>query len=205
MRRPARPQVQVYAPREQERIRRILTGDQEAFRALVREYHSLAYDLAYGMLDDPQDAEEVVQDAFVKIHQALDGFRGEASLKTWILRIVMRLSLNRRRDRARSAWNRLGLHRAGRAAAGEEPPEPATPGIQTPEAHYISGETRSQILALVDQLPQPLRQVLVLSSLEELSYEEIARILDLPLGTVSSRLHSARKKLLRVLQQRGLL
>ena len=204
MTRPDRPQVQVYAPREQERIRRILTGDQEEFRTLVRQYYPLAYDLAHGMLDDPQDAEEVVQDAFVKIHQALDGFRGEASLKTWILRIVMRLSLNKRRDRARSSWHRLGLHH-GDSAVGEERPVSALPGVETPEAQYISGETRSQILTLVDQLPEALRQVVVLNSLEELSYEELSRILDIPLGTVSSRIHSARKKLLRALEQRGLL
>ena len=96
---------------EDERIGRIVAGDGSAFAELVREFHPLAYGLAHRVLLDPEDAEEVVQDAFVKIHAALTSFRGHSSLKTWILRIVLRLSLNRRRDRSRSNWYRLGLHR----------------------------------------------------------------------------------------------
>jgi len=205
MRNPAKRQMQVHASRENERIRLILQGDAEAFRALVREYYPLAFDLAYKMLGDPQDAEEVIQDAFVKIHQALGSFRGEASLKTWILRIVMRLSLNRRRDRARSAWHRLGLNRKEGDIHQEGSSVPPLAGGRDPEEQYISGETRNQVLDLVDQLPDPLRQALILNSFEDLSYEEIARILDIPLGTVSSRIYSARKKLQRALEQRNLL
>ena len=192
-----------HLPCERERIRRIATGDAEAFRTLVRDYHPVAYRLACSIVDDPQDAEEVVQDAFFKIHRALDSFRGEASLKTWILRIVMRLSLNRRRDQARTAWRRMGLHQAG--ANLEETRQTPAAHSQSPETQYISGETRRQILALIDQLPESLRQVLLLNSLEELSYEEISRILDIPLGTVGSRMYNARKKLLRSLKGCGLL
>ncbi|MGY8823596.1 MAG: RNA polymerase sigma factor [Candidatus Latescibacterota bacterium] len=183
---------------ESERIVHIIDGDVRAFGDLVRQYYNLAYSLAYKVLDDPSDAEEITQDAFVKIHQALDSFRGDASLKTWIMRIVMRLSLNRRRDRSRSAWRRLGLHR------GEEI-ELSAPAAQTPEAQYISSEMRTQVRRLVDQLPDSLRQVLILNSFEDLSYDEIAQILDIPIGTVSSRLHSARKKLLHQLKERDLL
>jgi RNA polymerase sigma-70 factor (ECF subfamily) len=183
---------------ESERIVHIIDGDVRAFSDLVRQYYNLAYSLAYKVLDDPSDAEEITQDAFVKIHQALDSFRGDASLKTWIMRIVMRLSLNRRRDRSRSAWRRLGLHR------GEEI-ELSAPAAQTPEAQYISSEMRTQVRRLVDQLPDSLRQVLILNSFEDLSYDEIAQILDIPIGTVSSRLHSARKKLLHQLKERDLL
>ena len=180
--------------RQDQRIRRIVSGDKEAFRTLVREYHSLAYSLAFKTLNDPQDAEEVVQDAFVKIYRALGNFRGEASLKTWILRIVQRLSLNRRRDRSRTAWHRLGLHRGDPEVAEES-------GIgfserETPESLCISRQSRQLLRQLVDELPEPLRQVLVLNSFDELSYEEIARILNIPLGTVSSRIYSARQKLL---------
>ena len=183
---------------ENERIERIASGDGRAFRDLVGQYYNLAYSLAYKILNDASDAEEIVQDAFVKIHKALDTFRGDASLKTWIMRIVMRLSLNRRRDRSRSSWRRLGLHR------GEDVEIPA-PAAQTPEAQYIAGETRAQVRRLVDQLHDSLRQVLILNSFDDLSYDEIAQILGVPIGTVSSRLHSARKKLLRQLKERDLL
>ena len=191
--------VEVFKSRENQRVRQIVAGDMEAFRALVQDYHPLAYDLAFKTLNDSQDAEEVVQDAFVKIHRALGGFRGEAALKTWILRIVLRLSLNRRRDRARSAWQRLGLH------LGDDGETRDTATAPNPETLCISRETRQLLLSWIDELPDHLRQVLVLNSLEELSYEEIARILQIPLGTVSSRIYTARKKLLNQLEQHKLL
>lgn len=184
-------QLSLYDELEAKRIRQALRGDVRAFRDLVTKYHPLAYSMAYKILGDSQDAEEVVQDAFVKIYRALEGFRGDASFKTWIARIVLRLSLNRRRDRSRSAWRRLGMH------LRKDPHEQHSgPGSPTPEAECISQEIQQLVRQFVDELAEPLRQVVVLNSFEELSYEEIAHILAIPPGTVSSRLHNARKKLL---------
>ena len=185
---------------DEERVERILEGDDEAFRQLITEYHPLAYGLAYRSLGDREDAEEVVQDAFVKIHGALAGFRGESSLKTWILRIVWRLSLNRRRDRARSPWRRLGLHRSDEEA-GERLSAAAGEG---PEARLLTRETQRLVREQIDELPAPLREVLILHSFEQLGYEEISRVLDIPVGTVSSRIHGARRRLAAALQRRGL-
>ena len=81
----------------------------------------------------------------------------------------------------------------------------AVPNYQTPEAEYISRETRMQVQRLVDRLPDSLRQVVILSSFEDLSYDEIAQILNLPVGTVSSRLHAARKKLTAAVQRARIL
>lgn len=205
----ARP-LEVHSARERERIRRIVGGDAEAFHSLVREYHALAYSVAFKVLHNGQDAEEVVQDAFIKIHRALDGFRGQGSLKAWIVRIVLRLSLNRRRDRSRSSWYRLGLH--FRDGDGETEPvldaaalDAAAHDARDPETLCLSREARQLLLGLVDELPESLREVLVLNSFEELSYQEIARILRIPLGTVSSRLSTARAKLRKKLEQHDLL
>lgn len=184
---------------EDERIARIASEDERAFDELVRRYYGLVYSLAHKLLDDQDDAREIAQDTFVKVHRALDSFRGDASLKTWIMRIAMRLSLNRRRDRSRSAWHRLGLQ------GGEAATHAATLAHQTPEGEYISREVRAQVRAQIDGLPESLRQVLILNSFEDLSYEEIAQILDLPIGTVSSRLHAARKKLLHQFEKIDLL
>ena len=181
-------------------MRHIAAGDEDAFRELVVEYHALAYSLAYKALSDRQDAEEVVQDAFVKIHGAVDSFRGEASLKTWILRIVWRLSLNRRRDRSRSAWQRLGLHR-GETDTRRDLPGPSAEG---PEAMLLSGETQRQVRDLIDGLPPALREVIILNSFEELGYEEIARVLQIPVGTVSSRIHNARRRMAEALRRHDL-
>ncbi|MCY3735477.1 MAG: RNA polymerase sigma factor [Gemmatimonadaceae bacterium] len=180
-------------------VQRAVEGSDEAFRRLITEYHPLAYGLAYRALGDREDAEEVVQDAFVKIHGALGGFRGESSLKTWILRIVWHLSLNRRRDRARSPWRRLGLHRADEES-GEKLSLPAGEG---PEARLLTRETQRLVREEIDDLPPALREVLVLHGFEQLGYEEIARVLDIPVGTVSSRIHTARRRLAAGLQGRG--
>lgn len=180
-------------------VQRAVEGSDEAFRRLITEYHPLAYGLAYRALGDREDAEEVVQDAFVKIHGALGGFRGESSLKTWILRIVWHLSLNRRRDRARSPWRRLGLHRADEES-GEKLSLPAGEG---PEARLLTRETQRLVREEIDDLPPALREVLVLHGFEQLGYEEIARVLDIPVGTVSSRIHTARRHLATGLQRRG--
>jgi RNA polymerase sigma-70 factor (ECF subfamily) len=190
---------------EQERVRRVVAGNGEALRALVAEYHPLAYGLALKVLGERGDAEEVAQDAFLKIHRALPQFRGDSSLKTWILRIVLRLSLNRRRDRARSAWYRLGLHQGVDGEEAEHLPQLVRQMTPNPESQCISSETRRIVLRLVDELPEALREALILNSFEELSYDEIARVLKVPVGTVSSRIHSARKKLLDKLQRHELL
>ena len=197
--------LEVYSAREAERVRRIVGGDTEAFHALVREYHPLAYSVAFKVLHNGQDAEEVVQDAFIKIHRALDGFQGRGPLKGWIVRIVLRLSLNRRRDRSRSSWYRLGLHFQDADEEAETGLDAAGPGARDPESLCISGEARQLLLGLVDELPEALREVLILNSFEELSYQEIARILRVPLGTVSSRLSAARAKLRKKLEQHDLL
>jgi len=196
--------IKAPAPAEWCRVDRIVQGSGDDFRSLVIEFHPLAYSLAYKVLDNREDAEEVVQDAFVKVRDALGRFRGDSSLKTWILRIVMRLSLNRRRDRSRSAWHRLGLHRQGDEDLDEVSVSISAADPRDPEAECISGETRRLVLGLLDELPATLREALVLNSLEELSYDEIARVLQVPLGTVSSRIHSAREKLSRKLAERDL-
>ncbi|NKB67055.1 MAG: sigma-70 family RNA polymerase sigma factor [Candidatus Latescibacteria bacterium] len=208
-RRSPEPRLKVHDVQQDEHLCLLATGDAAAFRSLVREYYPLAYNLAKKTLSDQRDAEEVVQDAFVKIHQAIGDFRGEAALKTWILRIVLRLSLNRRRDRSRSAWRRLGLHHrdqergdgGGQSFREEQLPSPEA----DPEGAYIARENRRIIMSLVDGLPEPLRQVLVLNSFDELSYEEIAAVLDIPVGTVGSRIYSGRKALMKQLRQRELL
>ena len=191
-------QLKIRTAEEEDRIRRIVGGSAQAFHDLVLEFHPLAFSLAYKVLGDDRDAEEVTQDAFVKVNHALPQFRGEASLKTWIMRIVMRLSLNKRRDRSRGAWHRLGLGASSDADRSQlERPDLAP----NPEGTCIARELKELVMRCVDELPDSLRETLVLNSFEELSYDEISRILDVPVGTVSSRIHSARSKLKARLKQ----
>ena len=182
-------------------VERVLAGDQTAFGEILRQYHGLCYHVAYKVLRNASDAEEVVQDAFIKVHGALPEFRSEASLKTWILRIVWRLSLNRQRDRSRSSWARLGLD-------GDRELEVETAQsrlAEHPDKAYQAQDTREKVLEAIDRLPEPLRQALVLHGFDELGYDDVARILQVPVGTVCSRIHSARRKLAEDLHRRGLM
>ena len=180
----------VYYLRNDDRdyVNRIIDGEERAFNELVNKYYGNVYNLAYRMLNNADDAKEIAQDAFVKIHKSLPNFRGNASLKTWIMRITLRLSLNKRRDRSRSAWERLGLNRDGK-------PKLLFSRSQSPEAKLISDEIDNQVRNLIDGLPEDMRQIIILNSFEDLSYDEIGQILKIPIGTVSSRLYSARKLL----------
>ncbi|MBT7862233.1 MAG: RNA polymerase sigma factor [Gemmatimonadetes bacterium] len=184
-----------------QRVEAVLAGDDDAFRDLVQQYHGLAYHVAFKVLRNTGDAEEVVQDAFVKVFGALSEFRGEASLKTWILRIVWRLSLNRQRDRSRTSWYRLGLDGDGEA----EVEALHSRSTEHPDRQYQARDTQARVQNAVDRLPEPLRQALVLHGFEELGYDDVARILQVPVGTVCSRIHSARRKLAEELQRKGLM
>lgn len=179
-------------------VNRIIDGEERAFNELVNKYYGNVYNLAYRMLNNADDAKEIAQDAFVKIHKSLPNFRGNASLKTWIMRITLRLSLNKRRDRSRSAWERLGLNRDGK-------PKLLFSRSQSPEAKLISDEIDNQVRNLIDGLPEDMRQIIILNSFEDLSYDEIGQILKIPIGTVSSRLYSARKLLSAQLKKANIL
>jgi RNA polymerase sigma-70 factor (ECF subfamily) len=179
-------------------VNRILKGDERAFNELVNKHYNTVYSLAYRMLNNTDDAKETAQDTFVKIYHTLSNFRGEASVKTWIMRITLRLSLNKRRDRSRSAWERLGLHQ-------NKQPKSLFSHLQSPEAKLISDEVSSQVRELIDALPEEMRQVMILNSFENLSYDEIGQILRIPIGTVSSRLYSARKLLSAQLKETNIL
>jgi RNA polymerase sigma-70 factor (ECF subfamily) len=149
-------------------------GAPEAFQELLARYRKKALALAYQMLGNSEDAEDVAQEAFVKVFQALRGFRGQAAFSTWLYRIVANLCLAR--IRARRPCARLDEE----AAAGAE---------EVSSGQVAEALVTRQVLA---KLNPGLRAVLLLREQGELSYQEIAAALGLPLGTVRSRLSKAR-------------
>jgi RNA polymerase sigma-70 factor (ECF subfamily) len=145
-----------------------------AFQELLSRYRRPAITLAYQMLGNLEDAEDVAQEAFVRVFQAIPRFRGQAAFSTWLYRIVTNLCLgNRRRRRATVELE-----------AVREPSAPDSPSQQVTEALL----TRQ----VLDAMPPELRAILLLRDQEGLSYTEIAEALRLPLGTVRSRLSKAR-------------
>lgn len=174
-------------------IERCRAGDVAAFEPLVEKYRQRVWRLAYNILRDREEAWDVAQEAFIRAYQALPSFRGQSAFYTWLYRIVMNLAA----DRARARGAR------GRAFGTERVPEEdwdrvlpdQNPGDEAPDAAAARREQRRKIEQALDTLPEHHRRIVVLSDLEGLSYREIADTLEVPMGTVMSRLHNARKRL----------
>jgi RNA polymerase sigma-70 factor (ECF subfamily) len=169
------------APRFLDRLR---AGDAPAFEELVMTYQHRVYGVALRMLRNQAEAEEVAQEAFVRAHRALGDFRGDAKLSTWLYAITSRLCLNRlasgeRRLRRQGEDALLRLSDAG----------------PRPDAALERRELETALGRAIDELPEDRRIVVVLRDIEGLSYDEIAQVLELELGTVRSRLHRARADL----------
>jgi len=164
----------------EERLRR---GDPRAFEDLVIAYQHRVFGVALRMLRNRSEAEEIAQEVFLRVHRAVEDFRGEAKLSTWLYAITSRLCLNR-----------LASGERRMAREGEESLERLRADAD-PAAHAERGELEAALQRAITELPEERRVVVVLRDFEGLSYEEIAAALDLPLGTVRSRLHRARTDL----------
>ena len=161
-------------------------GDDEAFRLLVVRYEPVVAATVIGMLGRGDDAEDVGQETFIRFHRALDGFREESTLKTFLVRIAMNLSLNALKRR-----RRLSLRFISRDAADTQLPEPPV----LPVAADESEERRAIVQRAVAMLGPKHRPVVVLRLLQDLTTRETARALGIPEGTVLSRLSRAMKEL----------
>lgn len=168
-------------------------GDQRAFSTLVARHQRYVYNLAYRVLQDPDEAQELAQEAFLRAWEGLGGFRGTAKFTTWLYRIVTNL-----------CYNRLpGLRRQLAECAVDSVDEPALPASQDPRAIVEAGERRAALHRQVAELPAKYRLVISLFYLQGLSYREIAQVLDQPIGTVKTHLFRARERLKRQMQDSG--
>ncbi|HEX5657810.1 MAG TPA: sigma-70 family RNA polymerase sigma factor [Polyangiales bacterium] len=179
-------------------VRRAQAGDRAAFRKLFDLYHRRVYQMAVAMLRHPQDAHDVVQEAFVRVHRHLPDFQGNSSFYTWLYRISMNLVYDQLRRR--KAQRAVDFDETiGRAEEGAESTlKPVIDGAD-PARTAARKELAGEIQAALDTLPEHHRQVILLREVEGLSYEEIAKIMDVPKGTIMSRLFHARRKMQRAL------
>jgi RNA polymerase sigma-70 factor (ECF subfamily) len=179
-------------------IARCLAGEVEAFRPLVQRYQRLAFSVALRMLGSRADAEDIAQQAFVDAFNALERFRGEGrthAFSTWLLRIAVNRSKDVLKSRRRTEEPLDHDVPGGEAAFAYDPP--------TPEAHASSGERRERLEAALLELPTKYREVLILRDAEDLSYEEIRVILQLPLTTLKIRVIRARAMLRDLVEREG--
>ena len=180
---------------EQQWIRAAQQGDSAAFEQLLLLYQQKIYHLALRTCGDPHDAEEATQEAFLSAWKNLPSFRGESSFSTWLYRLTV------------NACN--DLFRKNKASAANVALEDEEAALQVPdtapgpEESLQRKETQQAVQDALQQLSPEHRQVLLLRELQQLSYDEIAAVLDMDLGTVKSRIHRARNQLREILLKTG--
>lgn len=176
-------------------VDRAVKGDVGAFDALVTGYADRVFGVAYRILGDRAEAEDLAQEVFVALFHSLATFRGESRLSTWIYRITKNRCLNRLKFLKR---RRFGVNAdVDDPALRERLVDPATEarGAQHSDRLLEGKDTAAFVQRFLDDLPEEQRTLIVLRDLEDLSYDEITEITGLPLGTVKSRLHRARAAL----------
>jgi RNA polymerase sigma-70 factor (ECF subfamily) len=178
---------------DEEAVARVLAGDTSLFEILMRRYNQRLFRVARGILADDAEAEDVVQEAWLRAFRELAGFRGEARFSTWLTRIACHEALARAHRRRRLV-SILGGN-------GGEPPEPPAeaPG---PERDLENRELQALLRAAVEILPDPLRTVFCLREIELLSTEQTADALGLTVENVRVRLHRAKRSLRQTLDER---
>jgi RNA polymerase sigma-70 factor (ECF subfamily) len=158
-------------------IQRFLAGEEAAFERLVERYYQRIDRLAQQVVRQPMAAEDIAQEVFLRAYRALPRFRGEASLYSWLYRITINLSLNY-------------LRRQAHQISMPQDSEAASPAVADDPSVVIEGQERERLIRkAIDTLPAHYRIAIILRDLEGLSYQEIADILDIPMGTVKSRIN----------------
>jgi len=171
-------------------VQRVQKGDMRAFEALVNKYQRKVGRLLTRMVRDPDDIEDIVQDSFIKAYKALGNFRGESAFYTWLYRIAINTAKN-----FLVASNRRPIAlREGNDEDSETFDDSDTlSDMATPESVYSSRQIAATVNKAVEDLPEELKNAIVLREIEGLSYEEIAEVMGCPIGTVRSRIFRARE------------
>lgn len=183
-------------------VQRAREGDQRAFKLLVERYQRKVYSIAVGMVKDKEEARDVAQEAFVKVYKYLEHFKGDASFYTWLYRITVNICIDALRRKGSKGDEhvefdetlKLDTAEAGIGALGSR--------LGTnPQKSALRRELAERITAAIQELPEAHRKILLLREVEGMSYEDLSRTLEIPKGTVMSRLFHARLKMQKILRE----
>jgi len=176
-------------------IERALRGDISGFQELVERYERRAYAIALSVIRNPDDAKDIAQEAFIRVYQKLEGFKGESSFYTWLYRIVFNLAVDLSRKRYRT--REIGFVDPGKEGVSLETISESEHSGKIPDPAQVTlrAELSSKIETALQTLSPEHRAVIVLREMDGLSYSEIAESVQISKGTVMSRLHHARKRL----------
>ncbi len=170
---------------ETELIQLVISGDAFAHRRFVKQYERLVFYVVSKLINNNDDVQDVAQDVFIKVFKNLPKFKGDSKLSTWVGQIAYREAVNYLKKR----------NRYNDAPLGDFTVNQLKESSQNPEEKSIANDTKTIIRAAVAKLPERYRQVVVLYHLEEYSYQEISKIIDMPEGTVKSYIFRGRKLL----------
>ncbi len=173
------------ASSDAECVRRLLQGEADAFEVLVRRHQKAIFNLVYRMLGDYDETAEFLQDTFLLAYRSIRQFRGDANFSTWLYRIAINHASTRRRGLAK--WQQRTVPLDTTEPVNEREPDPADIVEQK--------EVQELVQKALNGLEASDAMIILLKDLQDVPYEEVARVLDVPVGTVKSRLHRARKAL----------
>ena len=175
---------------DQQLVARAQEGDKSAFELLVAKYQRRLIRLLSRFIRDPAEVEDVAQEAFIKAYRALPSFRGDSAFYTWLYRIGINTAKNHLVTSGRRAPTLTETDNSD-GEGGEERGQ--VPDFNTPETELMSRQIVETVTLAVEALPAELRTAITLREIEGLSYEEIASMMDCPIGTVRSRIFRARE------------
>src|SRR5581483_6608201 len=183
-------------------VQRVRTGDQRAYKTLVERYQRKVFSVALGMLKDREEARDVAQEAFVKVYKYLDHFKGDASFYTWLYRITVNICIDVLRRRGALKGEQVEFDEQQQMDVSEANLGALGTRLGTnPQKSMLRKELAEKIQAALAEVPEKHRAILLLRELEGMSYEDLSRTLDIPKGTVMSRLFHARLKVQKVLNE----
>ncbi len=174
-------------------IKRCQSGDSHAMEQIVRQYQNQVYNIAYGILGNPEDAQDLSQDVFLCVWEKIGQFQFKSRFSTWLYRIVTNLSINEKNRQRRRQTFPMEM----------DDSQAWTPiHSVTPEKEVLLAEKHEMLHTALAQLKPDYRKILVLREMENMAYDELAKVLGCSIGRVKSRLHEARMELRKILQQK---
>lgn len=195
------PEEASTGPADRELVQRVQDGDHAAFRQLFERYHRRAFAVALGVVKNKQDALDIVQDAFIKVHRHIGSFQGSSSFYTWLYRIIMNLAIDQvrkgRHQKDSEFDERVARDSGDVAGDGTMLPRMLD---SNPSKTAVRRELSEKIQAALQELPEYHRAVILMREVEGLSYEEMSKIMKVPKGTIMSRLFHARRKMQEALE-----
>lgn len=172
---------------EEQLIDRASKGDAAAFNELLGLHEKKMYAVCFRMCGNYEDAQDCLQEAMLRVYRSISGFKGQSSFSTWLYRVTMNTCLDElRRRKTKQTTSLDGLLDTGWSPSDD---------FDTPEHHALSGEKSRTIQAMIADLPEDMRSAVVLRDVEGFSYEEIAEMLSINVGTIKSRISRGREKL----------